>query len=53
MAHEITHYFQCMRQGRLDPDSLNADLIYLGNELEASKIERLFVEAFCSQQKGD
>lgn len=47
VAHEITHYFQCMKHGKIDPHSFNADLIYLGNELEASKIENLFLKTFC------
>jgi hypothetical protein len=50
IAHEITHYFQCMTRGKIDPHSFNADLIYLGNELEASKIEKLYLETFCGSQ---
>jgi hypothetical protein len=47
LAHELTHYFQDMTEGKIDPQSFDADLMYLRNELEASRIEKKFLKTFC------
>jgi len=46
IAHEITHYFQTMERGTIDPQSYGAAETVTVYEMEASHIENTFMETF-------
>jgi hypothetical protein len=47
LAHEMSHFFQHITSGVISPDQANADLEYLFREMQASKIEKEFMETHC------
>lgn len=47
VAHELTHYFQIMEEGPIDPKSDRAQDKYLYNEMQAALFENNFIEKFC------
>ena len=47
VAHELTHYFQYMKDGPIDPNSKDAANKHLYNEMQAGNIEKKFMEKFC------
>jgi hypothetical protein len=49
LAHEITHFFQHIKDGAIDIDAYGADVLHMVRELEAYKIENHYMEIFCEQ----
>ena len=47
VAHELTHYFQFMQHGKIDPNMGGADIIQMKNEFQAEKIESKYIQTFC------
>ena len=47
VAHELTHFFQHMKDGPVDPNSKDAANKHLYREMQAGNIEKKFVEKFC------
>lgn len=47
VAHELTHFFQHMKDGPVDPNSKDAADKHLYNEMQAGNIEKKFMEKFC------
>lgn len=47
LAHEITHYFQQRRDGRIETGTHDAQNIQHRREMQASRIEKLYSELFC------
>lgn len=50
LAHELTHYFQHLFEGPLDPDGGEADALHLIREMKAYRIEKRFTALFCDPQ---
>jgi hypothetical protein len=50
LAHELTHYFQVRRNGRVDPDRPGADRIQSRLEMQASTIEMRYSDLFGANQ---
>ena len=46
IAHEITHYFQNLERGEIDPQSYDAAATVTAYEMEASHIENTFMKTF-------
>ncbi|MEE9612864.1 MAG: hypothetical protein V3W19_16545 [Desulfatiglandales bacterium] len=53
VAHEITHYFQVLEEGTIDPQSTGFDYTHLFREMQASKIMDMYMKAFCVSLAGD
>jgi hypothetical protein len=51
LAHEITHYFQQLRNGRIETGTQDAQNVQLRREMQASHIEQLYSELFCIDKK--
>ena len=51
VAHEVTHYFQHMIYGKINPNMYGADQIRLNNEMQAENIEKKFIRMFCQQSE--
>ena len=47
VAHELTHYFQLMEEGPIDPKSSGAQDKYLYHEMKAALFENNFIDQFC------
>ena len=47
VAHELTHYFQFMQQGKIDPNMYGADQIQVLREITAGRIESKYIQTFC------
>ena len=50
LAHEITHYLQVHRHGRVEPDVHDAEHIQLRWEMQAITMERRYGELFCENK---
>lgn len=46
-AHEMVHYIQEMKSGRIAPNDYNAVDRQMFREMQGSKIEAAYIEAFC------
>jgi|GEM_PF-2427373 hypothetical protein len=53
VAHEFTHYFQLKRNGPVDPESMDAAMKHLFNEMQASKVEKEFKEVYAGDFNQD
>ncbi len=51
LAHELTHYFQHLSKGSVNPDGYEADTRHLIREMEAYKIEKRFTKLFCETRE--
>ena len=49
IAHELVHYIQHMQEGPVVPNSKQTDNVHLFREMQAGKIEKDFMKAFCHQ----
>ena len=47
VAHELTHFFQHMKDGPVDPNSKDAANKHLYREMQAGNIEKKFMKKFC------
>jgi hypothetical protein len=47
VAHELTHFFQHMKDGPVDPNSKDAANKHLYREMQGGNIEKKFMEKFC------
>ena len=47
VAHELTHFFQHVKDGPVNPNSKDAANKHLYREMQAGNIEKKFVEKFC------
>jgi len=52
VAHELTHYYQHMKDGTVDPNSKDAANKHLYREMQAGNIERKYMEVFCGKEGG-
>ena len=50
VAHELTHFFQHMEEGPVDPNSKDAANMHLFREMQGGNIEKKFIEKFCKQR---
>jgi len=50
VAHELTHFFQHIKDGPIDLNKRNTENKILFNELQADKIEREYMEEFCGKE---
>lgn len=50
LAHEFTHYFQEVIEGRIHPHDYAADYKRSRREMKAYDIERRFEKAFCNRE---
>jgi hypothetical protein len=49
IAHELVHYIQHMQDGQVPTNAKQAEHMHLFRELQAGKIEKDYIEAFCDQ----
>ena len=47
VAHELTHFFQHVKDGPVNPNSKDAANKHLYREMQAGNIEKKFMEKFC------
>ena len=47
VAHELTHFFQHMKEGPINPNLKNAANEHLYREMQAANIESAFIKKFC------
>lgn len=50
LAHEITHYLQQLRDGRIETGTRGAENIQLRREMQAGRMEQLYSELFCIEE---
>ena len=53
VAHELTHFFQTMKDGPVDPNSEDAANVHLYREMQGSHIEKKFIEEFCKTSESE
>jgi len=48
VAHEITHYFQVMKDGLINPRAIGFDHIHISREMQANDIANRYMKTFCA-----
>ncbi len=52
VAHEIVHYLQVMKDGRVNPHSIRFDNVHFLREMQASDIAQKYMKTFCENQES-
>ena len=53
VAHELTHFFQTKKDGPVNSVSPDAGNVHLYREMQASNLERKFIEEFCKTPESE